>query len=54
MNLRFKIETNESIILQLNSQVSHYGARLSRPKNSCTWLLPMFAGLHRSCKPVVR
>ncbi len=54
MNLRFKIETNESIILQLNSQVSHYGPRLSRPKNSCTWLLPMFAGLHRSCKPVVR
>lgn len=33
MNLRYKNETNESIILQLNSQVSHYRPRLSRPEN---------------------
>ena len=32
MNLRYKNETNESIILQLNSQVNHYRPTLSRPK----------------------
>jgi len=34
MNLRYKNETNESIILQLNSQVSLYEPWLSRHENS--------------------
>lgn len=52
MNLRFKNETNESIILQLNSQVSRYGARLSRPENSLYLVAASvcwFASLLQSC-----
>ena len=31
LNLRFKNETNESIILQLNSQVGRYSTALTSP-----------------------
>ncbi len=43
MNLRYKNETNESIILQLNSQVSQYWLWLPRPQNSL-YLIASYVG----------